>query len=592
MLQGASSGMTTDIPSRKQSATLNTSIRTDVPVMPEKRQESALARLIKRVTGPGEREGGLTKYTTMRDDGTVFGDQPSEEAQYVPPMRREWKKAPHNRLQTERTKAEWFRFMQHNMMTDQWTPERGTGALTTPVSDIDVKIPAFARPEHLRKAASAKSAEADAYNRAMAERAAAEAAAEAGGEAPPPPAEGAEGEPLPPASEPEVFSYDPEIDVDLPPFLDWDFRMKHFIKEVRHYDPDIICLNELNKTHFATTMWPHIRYEGYGGLYVSSRGRKVKALKSIDDASKPRHAGKATHHEDIGNAIFFHRSRFVPMMLPGPETPRHLHFGIFASLRDTITNLEVFVANLQLTAGATKEAMQLREYEVKAALTVIDAIVSNNSSRSHGTIIVCGDLNNVTDDEPCVEILRDRFYSTYDVAGGPRWTAWYHQKSDTPNKYYEGNLGMKKVVDGSLKQEQLTTATTMPTHMKSMVMGPAKAKRIAEIEAAAAAKKKAAEDALRAPVVPLDVSEAGTDALVLSKVLELQKGVVHRTQDFVFYDPSRIGLLQVLDVPSDDQVDQNTLLPNRKNPSHHVPLVVDLAFHDINPDVLLDSLKP
>eukprot|EP00744_Colponema_vietnamica_P017977 GILI01025330.1.p1 GENE.GILI01025330.1~~GILI01025330.1.p1 ORF type:complete len:465 (-),score=88.62 GILI01025330.1:43-1353(-) len=436
------------------------------------------------------------------------------------------------------------------MMTDQWTPEKGTGALTTPVSDIDVKIPSFARPEHLRPAPTSADSE-----------------------------------------EPEVFSYDTKIDTELPPFLDWDFRQKHLINEVRHYDPDVICINELNKTHFATTLWPHIRYEGYGGLYVSSRGRKVKALKSIDDPSRKRHAGKVTHHEDIGNAIFFHRSRFVPMMLPGPETPRHLHFGIFVALRDTITNLELFIANLQLTAGATKEAALLREAECKAALTVVDSITMHNSSRSHGTVMFCGDLNNVSDDEPCVEMLRERFYNTYDVAGGPQWTAWYHQKSDKPNIYYDGNLAMKKAVDGTNRQETLTSATVMPQHMKNMAMGPTKAKRLAEIEAEKQAKKDAVADALQEPVIPTR-PEGTNDALVLHKVAELEKGIVHRTQDFIFYDPSRIGLLQVLDVPSDDQVDQSTLFPNRKNPSHHIPLVVDLAFHDIQPDVLLDSLKP
>lgn len=549
-------GVTADIPTKRASS-VNTTIRTDVPKMPETKRENALARIYKKITGPGGREGAPEYVPMVRSDGSVFGEKTAE-AKYVPPLHREWKKAPANRLTTERTKAEWFRFMQFNMMTDQWTPEKGTGALTTPVSDIDVKIPSFARPEHLRPKVSEEEV-----------------------------SEGGDSS----STQPEVFSYDPVIDTELPPFLNWDHRMKHFINEVRHYDPDIICLNELNKVHFTTTMWPHIRYEGYGGLYVSSRGRKVKTLKAIDDPNRTRHLGKVTPHEDIGNAIFFHRSRFVPMMLPGPETPRHLHFGIFAALRDTITNLEVFVANLQLTPGSTKEAVLLREHECKAAMVVMDAITSNNSSRSHGTVIVCGDLNNVTDDEPCVEMLRERFYNTYDVAGGPRWTAWYHQKSDAPNKYYETNLGMKKVVDGTARQEKLTDATIMPQHMKNLVMGPGKAKRLAEIEADKAARKKAEADALREPVIPLDPSKT-EDALVLSKVLELQKGIVHRTQDFIFYDPSRVGLLQVLDVPSDDQVDQKTLFPNRKNPSHHVPLMVDLAFHDINPDVLIDSLKP
>lgn len=502
----------------------------------------------------------------IHPDGRGYGEPDDDPKKgYVPPLRREWKDAPTNLLATSTSRADWFRFMQYNIMADSYTPDPKTGHTTTPITDVDVKIPAF-----LRKSTLLPSADGD---KQVEEESAMFTQEEDDPNA--------------------VVSYSPKFDKDLPPFLDFEFRMKHFMNEVRHYDPDIICVNELNKMHFMKTMWKAIRYEGYGGLYVSSRGARVKTLKAIDRVGAKIHAGKVDPHEDIGNAVFFHRSRFVPMMLPGPETPRHLYYAHFNALRDTITNMEVFLMCLQLTPGNTKEAVKLREHELKSALIILDSILMHNSSRSHGSVIVCGDLNNMVDDEPCVTILRERLYSAYDVVGGPAWTAWYHQHTDAPNKYYPGKLQAMRDNDGTHKSQQRTTATEMPDHMRKLAMGPTKSKQYETSAAIEAKKAELAEAKLREPVIPpIDNGKPIVDALVQHKAIELSKGIVHRTQDFIFYDPGRCGLIRVLDVPDDSQVDQNTLFPNRVNPSHHIPLIADFAFHESTPDVLLDSLKP
>eukprot|EP00658_Telonema_sp_P-2_P030355 TRINITY_DN22934_c0_g1_i2.p1 TRINITY_DN22934_c0_g1~~TRINITY_DN22934_c0_g1_i2.p1 ORF type:complete len:110 (-),score=23.60 TRINITY_DN22934_c0_g1_i2:117-446(-) len=99
------------------------------------------------------------------------------------------------------------------------------------------------------------------------------------------------------------------------------------------------------------------------------------------------------------------------MMLPGPETPRHLYYAHFNSLRDTITNMEVFLVCLQLTPGNTREAAKLREHELRSALIILDSIMMHNNSRSHGSVIITGDLNNAVEDEPCVNILRAVSYT-------------------------------------------------------------------------------------------------------------------------------------------------------------------------------------
>jgi hypothetical protein len=75
------------------------------------------------------------------------------------------------------------------------------------------------------------------------------------------------------------------------------------------------------------------------------------------------------------------------------------------------------------------------------------------------------------------------------------------------------------------------------------------------------------------------------DVLVLAKEAMLKRGVVKRTQDYIFYQPEKLALHKVLDVPEDAEIDSEALLPSSKHCSHHIPLVVDVSWVDRNPPV-------
>ncbi|CAG9567065.1 conserved hypothetical protein [Leishmania major strain Friedlin] len=484
------------------------------------------------------------------------------EAEREPPLKRKWVKAPVSQLSTSLSRRDWFRLMSFNMMTDAWGPGH-----TTPVEAVRVRVPEFTRN--------------------------------------------------PECDDPNACcDYDPSIDKEFPPFLTPEHRRKHLVELLRCYDPDIACLNEVKRTFFNTELWRYVRFLGYGTLYQSSRGAQVRALRKGDNAAAPSNQGKIAEEEDIGNVLLFHKGRFFPLMMPGRDIGQRFHFAHFVGMRDKVTNMTLYVACVQLTAGATAEAADVRLHEARQVLTILDALGRNDADRSHQSHIVCGDLNNQADDEPCVELLRDRFFSTHDLVGGPRWTAWHYRDDARAAAYdtyytknveqahrsdkayqaeeeihrfrrkdaggYHGVFSKVRLVRDEIaarahkkQQQQLTTPKTAPE-----VATPPPADTVAAAPAPSPASAPAPSD-----------TAVRVDQLALLKESRKAKGITYNTQDFIFYDPSTLALHQVLDVPEDEEVNEAQLFPNHKLPSHHLPLFIDISWIDSFPDVAARTLK-
>ncbi|ESL11591.1 hypothetical protein TRSC58_00654 [Trypanosoma rangeli SC58] len=478
---------------------------------------------------------------------------------YKPPLPRNWVKAPLSRLSTAASRRDWFRLMQFNMMTDAWSlGAKAEEAATTPVHGVQPRVPGFTRA----------GADPDGY-----------------------------------------YPYDPSLDTELPPFLQPDFRRAYLVNEIRYYDPDIVCLQEVNRVFFNDVLWKYIRYCGYGTLYQSSRGYKVRALRQGDDPLLPRHKGKIAVTEDIGNVVLFHKGRFVPILMPGKDLVQHLHFAHFVAMRDKITNMTLNVACVQYTAGESEEAAQIRLHEARQTLQVLDALNRNDIDRAHMTNVICGDFNNVHDEEACVQLMRGRFFSTHDVVGGPRWTTWFHedaQGSARYQKYYACNRECFESTDAARRaQREVAKYARKPSGGSKMATSADRA----EVEAAtgdttelargqaeyrelkpATEKERKKEDGEEETGAGQE-QEQRQDALEVRKHTLKARGVIYRTQDFVFYEPQSLALHQVLDVPEDTHINEQQLLPCGNHPSHHIHLAVDVSFTDVSPDVAMKSLK-
>ncbi|ORC91248.1 uncharacterized protein TM35_000062530 [Trypanosoma theileri] len=492
---------------------------------------------------------------------------------YKPTLPRAWVKAPLSRLSTSLSRRDWFRLMQFNIMTDAWNGVQTekekeiistSTSSTTPVQGVQVYIPGFTRS----------------------------------------------------GEDPDAFlPYDPSIDTEVPPFLQPDFKRAYLVNEIRYYDPDIVSLQEVNRSFFNNVLWKYIRYCGYGTLYQSSRGYKVRALRKGDDPKQTRHKGKIDEREDIGNVILFHKGRFVPILMPGKDLGQHFHFAHIVSMRDKVTNMTLNVACIQFTAGDSQEAKQIRLHEARQTMQILDALNRNDADRAHMSNVICGDFNNIDEEEDCVQFMRERLFSTYDVVGGPRWTTWFHEDKKANvkyQKYYAANRNCYEECSASKRAEREMAKyaktreriSVKKEEMKSSISaklvnekdsdasidrGEKKEKKEEEVQSQQKEEKE--ETTKRKDEGEKQHQQQQEDALAVRKEIMKERGVIFRTQDFIFYDPQTLALHQVLDIPEEIHINEEQLLPCSNHPSHHIHLVIDVSFTDVHPDVGSKSLK-
>lgn len=58
------------------------------------------------------------------------------------------------------------------------------------------------------------------------------------------------------------------------PVLHWSFRFPNSLKEIKHFDADILCLQEVQEDHYGTEIRPSLESFGYHSEYKMWTGRK------------------------------------------------------------------------------------------------------------------------------------------------------------------------------------------------------------------------------------------------------------------------------------------------------------------------------
>ena len=85
--------------------------------------------------------------------------------------------------------------------------------------------------------------------------------------------------------------------------LNWEYRKKGILDEVRHYSADIICLQEVETDQFYKFFLPELKRDGYEGIF--SPKSRAKTMSEND-----------RKHVD-GCAIFYRTSKFTLIKVRG-----------------------------------------------------------------------------------------------------------------------------------------------------------------------------------------------------------------------------------------------------------------------------------
>ncbi|XP_036681358.1 protein angel homolog 2 isoform X1 [Balaenoptera musculus] len=163
------------------------------------------------------------------------------------------------------------------------------------------------------------------------------------------------------------------------PVLHWSFRFPNILKEIKHFDADVLCLQEVQEDHYGTEIRPSLESLGYHCEYKMRTGRKPD-----------------------GCAICFKHSKFSLLSVNPVEFYRRDvplldrdNVGLVLLLQPKIPSAAspaICVANTHLLYNPRRGDIKLTQL---AMLLAEISSVAHQKDGSFCPIVMCGDFNSV-----------------------------------------------------------------------------------------------------------------------------------------------------------------------------------------------------
>ncbi|XP_015720592.1 protein angel homolog 1 isoform X3 [Coturnix japonica] len=190
-----------------------------------------------------------------------------------------------------------------------------------------------------------------------------------------------------------------------PDILNWDYRLPNILQEIQHWDPDVLCLQEVQDNHYREQLEPTLAKMGFACFYKRRTGRKTD-----------------------GCAVCYKQSRFqlitvspIEYFRPGLDVLNRDNVGLVLLLQPLLPEGLDLKAVSPLCIANTHVLFNPRRGDIKLAqmallLAEIDKIAKTAEGQYY-PVILCGDLNSVPD-SPLYTFIRngELFYQ-----GLPAW---------------------------------------------------------------------------------------------------------------------------------------------------------------------------
>ncbi|XP_053139155.1 protein angel homolog 1 isoform X2 [Hemicordylus capensis] len=178
-----------------------------------------------------------------------------------------------------------------------------------------------------------------------------------------------------------------------PDILNWSYRLTNLLQEIQHWDPDVLCLQEVQENHYWEQLEPTLMMMGFACIYKRRTGRKTD-----------------------GCAICYKQSRFqlistnpVEFFRPGLDILNRDNVGLVLLLQPLLESLGD-KAIRPLCVANTHVLYNPRRGDIKLAqMALLLAEIDKTSKMADGNycpIILCGDLNSVPD-SPLYKFIRN-----------------------------------------------------------------------------------------------------------------------------------------------------------------------------------------
>ncbi|NWW35363.1 ANGE1 protein, partial [Panurus biarmicus] len=190
-----------------------------------------------------------------------------------------------------------------------------------------------------------------------------------------------------------------------PDILNWNYRLPNLLQEIQHWDPDVLCLQEVQENHYWEQLEPTFKEMGFACFYKRRTGTKTD-----------------------GCAVCYKHSRFqlislspVEYFRPGLDVLNRDNVGLVLLLQPVLPEGLGLKAVSPLCVANTHVLFNPRRGDIKLAqvallLAEIDKI-ARTTEGSYYPVILCGDLNSVPD-SPLYKFIRNGELSYH---GMPAW---------------------------------------------------------------------------------------------------------------------------------------------------------------------------
>ncbi|XP_030070615.1 protein angel homolog 1 isoform X1 [Microcaecilia unicolor] len=206
----------------------------------------------------------------------------------------------------------------------------------------------------------------------------------------------------------DLVEQSPELYVHChPDILSWSYRFQNILQELQHWDPDILCLQEVQENHYWEQLEPTLGMMGFTCFYKRRTGRKTD-----------------------GCAICYKHDRFsllcanpVEFFRPGIDILNRDNVGLVLLLQpfvpatasgSTPTIMPLCVANTHLLYNPRRGDIKLAQLAL--LLAEIDKVARTAEGNCY-PIILCGDLNSVPN-SPLYNFIQN---GTLCYLGMPAW---------------------------------------------------------------------------------------------------------------------------------------------------------------------------
>ncbi|NXE86583.1 ANGE1 protein, partial [Menura novaehollandiae] len=190
-----------------------------------------------------------------------------------------------------------------------------------------------------------------------------------------------------------------------PDILNWNYRLPNLLQEIQHWDPDVLCLQEVQENHYWEQLEPMFKEMGFACFYKRRTGTKTD-----------------------GCAVCYKHSRFrlislspIEYFRPGLDVLNRDNVGLVLLLQPVLPEGLGLKAVSPLCVANTHVLFNPRRGDIKLAqvallLAEIDKI-ARTAEGSYYPVILCGDLNSVPD-SPLYKFIRNGELSYH---GMPAW---------------------------------------------------------------------------------------------------------------------------------------------------------------------------